>query len=321
MYGKLSWLACTVRLDIIFAISLLGAVRNGNATILYWKGLLRVYGYIKNTLDYDISFWLNRNYTNVLAVYCDADFANSKYMRSRTWLVIMFLGNIIYYKSKKQPNIAQNTFQEKLNSICAGNKTITVVYLNLLKTEISVPFPLKIYNHNQALAQCATLAKKQTKKHMNVKLEWLKESVWDNIICVHCINGDANPADIFTKHLDRYTFEKHLQTMNFKLHHHSIKKTQMISYYENIDIVEFPPPKWPKYNPNIENKIKKIYTIFLDLTCLNTITNDDSPENSNISGEYVQQVKSICGIRVITTDTRRPYDPDASSFSDSNENE
>ena len=73
--GSVTWGQLATRPDLSFSVSLLARFQ-ANPRIKHWKALMHVIGYIKNTLDYGLTY--SRNFDLTPLAFVDADYEGCK---------------------------------------------------------------------------------------------------------------------------------------------------------------------------------------------------------------------------------------------------
>ena len=81
LLGSVMWGQLATRLDLSFAISLLSRFQ-ANPGIEHWKGLLHVVGYMRNTIDFGLTYSWNAELTPL--AYVDADYGGCHDTRRST---------------------------------------------------------------------------------------------------------------------------------------------------------------------------------------------------------------------------------------------
>jgi len=104
MWGQLA-----TRPDLSFAVSLLSRFQ-ADPGIEHWKSLLHVIGYIKNTIDYGLTYSRDAD-LNPLA-YVDADYGGCRDTRRSTLgYVFTMAGGAVTWSSKRQATVALSTVE------------------------------------------------------------------------------------------------------------------------------------------------------------------------------------------------------------------
>ena len=95
--------------DLSFAVSLLSRFQ-ANPGIEHWKGLLHVIGYIKNTMDYGLTYSRDGDLTPL--AYVDADYGGCRdTRRSTSGYIFMMAGGPVTWSSKRQATVALSTVE------------------------------------------------------------------------------------------------------------------------------------------------------------------------------------------------------------------
>ena len=143
-----------------------------------------------------------------IVVYSDSDWAGEKDRRSISGNVIMFGGDIISYKSKKQTLIALSTFEAEL--IAMVSATQQALYIkNLLKFfRLKTEPEVKVLVDNQAVINCFK-KKEATKrsKYIDIRYLYMLQKHQRSDIKVSYVKSEDNIADILTKNVSRKAFE------------------------------------------------------------------------------------------------------------------
>ena len=80
----------------------------------------------------------------------------------------------------------------------------------------------KIYMDNKSAIQlCTTLKSSHKTKHINMRINYIRQLINEKVIELHFVDSENNVADILTKALPVTVFEKHRNTLLFG---HSIKR-------------------------------------------------------------------------------------------------
>jgi hypothetical protein len=116
-------LAIHTRPDIVFACNLLSQYAS-QPTCNHWKLAKHLLRYFKGTSRLRIEI-RNHSLPQHLTGYADADYAMSnKDKKSTTGYAVMFQGNLICWKSKKQSVVAQSTTEAEFIAINVCAKQI-----------------------------------------------------------------------------------------------------------------------------------------------------------------------------------------------------
>jgi hypothetical protein len=176
------------------------------------QAVYRILGYLRNTAHYGLLFRAPKDEASAMPLieaYCDADFgsAETTHRRSITGFTIKVFGVPVVFKSKRQDCVAQSTCEAELVSLnlCARYTK----YLRILLSEfgVAVKEPSKIHCDNQAtIAVCKGGGHLDKSKHMELKHFYVQDLMENGTISLSYIKSMLNPADGFTKPLDRAKF-------------------------------------------------------------------------------------------------------------------
>ena len=95
---------------------------------------------------------------------------------------------------------------------CVQEVMFIIKLIKSIGLKVKVPVHIEVDNHATVdLVNGWSIA--GGTKHSEVRIMWLRELKEAGTIRVHWHSTDDNEADIFTKNLDRRTFERHIETM------------------------------------------------------------------------------------------------------------
>jgi hypothetical protein len=205
--GSLLYLSRCTKPEITYSVNILSQF-NCRPTKTHLKYAIQIVQYLFNTRNSKLKFI--KSDIEPLIGYADADFANDKIDRkSITGNIIYYKGNPIFWNSKKQTILAQSTNEAEIiscNSICKQ----LMFYKNLIKIIFNDEIKVIILNDNTgSIKFCKNGLTKRT-KHIDIKLYYLKDMFDLNQYKIDYVSTKDNPADIFTKSLNKETF-KHLK--------------------------------------------------------------------------------------------------------------
>jgi hypothetical protein len=142
--------------------------------------------------------------------YVDADLAGDAVdRRSRTGYVFMLAGGPVSWGSTKQPTVTTSTTSAELVALFGATKEVLWLRKAFVEFGMTCPAKTVIYEDNSGVVALAEtgLGSRRT-KHMDVKYYYMLEhSGPAGSITILKVGTKENRADIFTKALDRNTFE------------------------------------------------------------------------------------------------------------------
>ena len=158
MWGQLA-----TRPDLSFSVSLLTRFQ-ANPGLSHWNALLHVIGYIKNTIDYGLTY--SRDFELSPTAYVDADYGGCRdTRRSTSGYVFTMAGGAVSWSSKRQATVALSTVEAEYVAMsrCAQQMVWMNSWLDKVKIEHSLPRLIKGDNRG------AIALTKNTKNHGKVK--------------------------------------------------------------------------------------------------------------------------------------------------------
>ncbi|KAK2990953.1 hypothetical protein RJ640_002961, partial [Escallonia rubra] len=180
LVGKLIYLSHT-RPDIAFAVSVISQFMHSPKK----KHLDAVYGvlrYLKGTPGKGLFF--KRGDDRMVEIYTDADWAGSSVDRRSTSGYCTYVwGNLVTWRSKKQPVVARSSaeaeFRALAHGICEG------IWLRRLLSELKIikSWPMKLYCDNKAAVNIAQNPVHHDRtKHVEVDRHFIKEKIDDGSV-------------------------------------------------------------------------------------------------------------------------------------------
>jgi hypothetical protein len=206
--GTVQYIAVVTRPDIAFAAATLARFMS-NPTRHLMNCAIRLLRYLSATRNLVLRYMCSETDNDMLDGYSDADFAGcSTTSRSTSGIVIMFRGQPVYWRSKRQPIVTSSTTEAELVALnlCA----LQVQWLKLLLGEDLGIGPLKarLYCDNQSTVQVAhNPISSDRSRHINVKHRKVQELIQDQVMDVKWISTVEQAADILTKQMTRKQFE------------------------------------------------------------------------------------------------------------------
>ena len=107
--GSVMWGQLATRPDLSFSVSLLARFQ-ANPGIEHWRALVHVVGYVKNTIDYGLTY--SRDFDISPTAFVDADYGGCKdTRRSTSGYVFTMAGGAVTWSSKRQATVALSTVE------------------------------------------------------------------------------------------------------------------------------------------------------------------------------------------------------------------
>lgn len=216
--GKLGWAAAQTRPDISYAVSMLGHFQ-ANPGLQHWHAMLHVVGYIKNTLDYSLTYTplptgvSPKDWVKPVG-YVDADFGACKdTRRSVGGYVFTAAGAPVSWSSKRQAVVTLSTVGAEYVALSKAGEQ--AMWMRSWFDEVGFyQGMLRVYCDNLGATQLISNTKQHHKiKHIDMRYHFIRELAHQKELDIVHIPGMDNPADIFTKALPRMIINKHLATL------------------------------------------------------------------------------------------------------------
>lgn len=206
--GSLMWLAVISRPDIAFAVQTL-AQFSGNANEEHWTAVKRLLRYVKGTQKLGLVF----GKSNTLSVtgYSDADWGqNISDRKSVSGYVFQIGQTAISWSSKRQPTVALSSMEAEYMALAHAVKE--ALWLKTLITEITQDTsarPIRVHCDNQsAIAFAHDDQFHARSKYIDIRYHFIRGAIIDRNIDVSYVESESNHADLLTKALTCFPFEK-----------------------------------------------------------------------------------------------------------------
>ena len=167
-----------------------------------WIMLKHVFRYIKQTVDYKLTFRKSEKELRIHA-YCDADWASSIDDRRSTtgyYISLNEEGLPISWKSKKQSSVALSTCKAEymaLSITCQETMFLTQLLTDIMPKNIK---PAIIRSDNQgAIALIKNPVNQKRSKPIDIRYHFIRDCYKDNCIVIDYVPSESNVADVFTK--------------------------------------------------------------------------------------------------------------------------
>jgi hypothetical protein len=208
MWGQLA-----TRPDLSFAVSLLSRFQ-ANPGIEHWKGLLHVVGYIKNTMDFGLTYSRDTELTPL--AYVDADYGGCyDTRRSTSGYIFSMSGGPVTWSSKRQATVALSTVEAEYVAMSRCAQQMVWMQTWLDEVEIAHVLPGIIRGDNRGAIALSKTTKDHGKvKHINIRHHYLRELVKSGVILFEQVSSSDNLADLFTKPLARDHHHRFLTALN-----------------------------------------------------------------------------------------------------------
>ncbi|MBW0472312.1 hypothetical protein O181_012027 [Austropuccinia psidii MF-1] len=214
--GSLNCLSEATRPDIYFAVSYLSQFLE-KPGISHWTAFLHFLHYLRGTVAYGLHYTTDG--VGGLCAYSDADWGNCRQTRRTvSGFVISFKGFLVIWKSRMQPSVSLSKAEAEYKALTDLSKE--VLWLRQLVKELSLcdfDSPTIIFEDNQGCINTANSdsnSNTRQMKHVDIKLHFIREAIWNGLIKVIYIPSDKMLADFMTKSVCRPALVRCLNALN-----------------------------------------------------------------------------------------------------------
>ena len=199
LVGKLLYL-CHTRPDIAFAVSIVSRYmhepRTGHLDAVY-----RILRYLKGTPGKGL--WFRSNGHLVIDGYSDADWASCLDDRRSTSGYCVFVGgNLVSWRSKKQPVVSKSTAEAEYRAMSQGLSDMLWVRNLLSELNVLKDGHLNVWCDNKsAICIANNPVQHDRTKHVEIDRFFIKEKIDAGIIKLDYVNTGQQIADCLTKGL------------------------------------------------------------------------------------------------------------------------
>lgn len=206
LLGKLIYLSHT-RPDIAYSVSVVSQFMH-NPKDIHLQAVYHILQYLKGNPGSGILF---KNGTSIeVEAYTDADYAGSISDRRSTSRYCTFLGgNLVTWRSKKQPVVARSSAEAEFRSMVHGVCELLWRKIILEDLKIRWEAPMKLYCDNKSAINTAhNPVQHERTKHVEVDRHFRKEKLESGLICTPYISTKGQLADVLTKGLASSLFQR-----------------------------------------------------------------------------------------------------------------
>ena len=156
--GSVMWGQLATRPDLSFSVSLLARFQ-ANPGIDHWNALMHVIGYIRNTIDYGLTY--SRDSDLSPTAFVDADYGGCRDTRQSTsGYVFMMAGGAVTWSSKRQTTVALSTVEAEYVAMSRCAQQMAWMQSWLDEVEIGYSLPGLIRGDNRgAIALTKTMGR------------------------------------------------------------------------------------------------------------------------------------------------------------------
>lgn len=210
LIGSLMYLAVLTRPDIAYSVSYLSQFNNSYSTV-HWNYAKRVLKYLSKTKDHCLRYSKGKT---ELEGFVDADWASDTIdRRSYTGFCFTKSGSVVSWESKKQRTVALSSCEAEYMAISEACRE--AIYLKNLECEITgCSKKIILYNDSQSALRLANNHQSHKRsKHIDVRYNFIRNAINDDIIETEYLATANMPADLLTKGLPGMKHYKFMKTL------------------------------------------------------------------------------------------------------------
>lgn len=213
--GSLTYLATATRPDISAAVSVLSKYMS-RPGVQHMQGAKRILRYLKGTVDYGLVY--TGDDKDVLSGYSDADWAGDvDTRRSTSGFVFQVHNNTVSWCSKRQNTVAKSSTEAEYVALSLATQEAIWMRRFLKNIGVEQKSSSIIFEDNRGAIELSKNPKFHNRtKHIDVSYHFIREQVTMNTISVKYCPTQEMLADVMTKGLTKFTFEKFRNMLGLK---------------------------------------------------------------------------------------------------------
>ena len=139
IFGSVMWGQLATWPDLLFSVSLLACFQV-NPGIDHWNALMHIVGYIKNTLDYGLTYSHNADLSP--CAFVDADYGGCRdTCHSTSWYIFLMAWGPVTWSGKRQTTVALSTVEAEYVAISWCTQQMVWMHSWLSKVEVEYLTP------------------------------------------------------------------------------------------------------------------------------------------------------------------------------------
>ena len=212
LLGKLSYAAQKARPDLSVVVGMLAKFQS-KPLVKHWDALLHAVCYVRDTLSHGLHFDMMHVRDDpsalTLAMYADADYANSPDRKAISGSVLQLGGATVSWSSKRQSITTTSTLEAEL--VAATRACKEVIWARGLLCELGLQqhAATPMWEDNQGcIAVCKDASTSILSRHLEVQYFFTREKIRTGAVDMRYIPTQEQLADLLTKPLERVVFRK-----------------------------------------------------------------------------------------------------------------
>lgn len=171
-----------------------------------WRALKRLLRYVRKTVNFSLLYTKDESSVPLVG-YADADFARTDDRKSTSGYFFKVFNNSVVWRSRKQTTVTLSTTEAEFVALCEAIMEASFMLKLLADLNIKIS-NVTIYEDNQSTIKAIKNTDQKRLKHIDVKYNYIKQKVEQNIVKIEYISTKDQLADVFTKPLGKTIFVK-----------------------------------------------------------------------------------------------------------------
>ena len=204
--GSLLYIMLGTRPDIAFAVTKLAQFA-ANPSQEHLDKALYICRYLIGTRNYSLVYDGTKGIG--LTACTDSDWASDPTTRrSQTGFFLKLASGTFSWQSRAQTTIALSSTEAEYMALSDCSRQ--VVWIRTLMSELGFNLnATPLYGDNQgSIFIASNPVTEKRSKHIDIRYHYIREVVDKGFVKIYFVDGDKNPADLFTKNLGRLKFER-----------------------------------------------------------------------------------------------------------------
>ena len=154
-----------------------------------------------------------------LMAYADSDWASDPITRkSTTGYMVKLAGCVFAWNSRAQKTVALSSTEAEYMSLSDTSRQL--IWIKNLFSELGIILqPLPLYGDNQgSIFLSSNLVQEKRIKHVDLRYHFIRDTIETKKVELFFIEGNSNPADMFTKNLGRVKFLKFREQLGLEFY-------------------------------------------------------------------------------------------------------
>lgn len=200
LIGCLMYAIMGTRPDLSACVNFYSRYQDKPVKRALWTGLKKVLRYIKGTINYGLVFVKLQSVSpQKLICYVDASWASDLNDRkSTTGYLFKVFNCLIVWNTKKQPTVSLSSTEAEYIALAAASAE-GVWLIGLLKEFGYEKMQINCFEDNQSCIKLTEKCDHKRLKHVDVKYNFIRNLVKDNILVLNYLPSQEQIADVMTK--------------------------------------------------------------------------------------------------------------------------